>query len=555
MNEPKDNAAGDEDLAQRSSELASTGDNTPIAADSAADEDLLVGEDDITVVHAGAPTGDANAESPRIAARKSRKTTLLPGEKVQESAAPGPGTGTRAADPLLADTWGVGPENRPGNYRVDPQQAQDATAVGKGHEAAVQRQSIADTRIVRDRFVILECLGKGGMGQIFKARDLRKEEADDDDPYVAIKFLDEAFSRHPRALISLQREAKKSQQLAHPNVLTVYDFDRDGDRVYMTMEFLNGATLAGWDSIKFLENRKPTIFSLIEQMASGLAYAHEQGVVHSDLKPDNVFVTVDGRIKILDFGIARIMDSALQKDSFDAGELGALSTRYASLEMLQGGAAPHPTDDVYALGLLAYQLFSGDHPYGGTNALDAHKNGVTAKPLKGLKRYQRKAIEGAIALERENRTQSAELFLRQFTGSKSRNRLLITTVFALVISSGYFAFEASQREGPSMPFDELATKIQVEFTRNIELGRSSSEIDDWDGASRYYIAAYELHPRNSEAEQGLELLAQHLVEVAENLPSPRQKEYVLAVINSYADNEYLANHEALAAVRLRLEGQ
>jgi serine/threonine protein kinase len=403
--------------------------------------------------------------------------------------------------------------------------------------------------------VILERLGKGGMGEVYKARDLRKEEAEDDNPYVAIKFLGESFSQHPRALISLQREAKRSQQLAHPNVLTVYDFDRDGDRVYMTMEYLNGAPLSGWDSIQFLEGREPSTFSLIEDMTNGLKYAHEQGVVHSDLKPDNVFVTVDGRVKILDFGIARIMDNALEKDSFDAGELGAMTMRYASLEMLQGGTDPHPSDDIYALGLMAFQLVAGVHPYQGKNARDAKELGITPPPLKGLKRYQRKAIENAIALERENRTQSAELFLRQFTGSKTRNQLLLAAVFVLTLSSGYFAYEASLREGPSVPFEQLSPTVQQEFMRNIDLGKKSSAIDDWDGASRYYIAAYDLHPRNPVAEEGLESLAQHLVDVAASFESKRQKQYLLVMLQGYSSNEYLASHEALSAERLRLEGE
>ena len=189
---------------------------------------------------------------------------------------------------------------------------------------------------LKQRFILEESLGQGGMGQVFKARDLRKVEAQDDNPWVAIKILGEEFSRHPKALISLQREAKKSQQLAHPNVVTVYDFDRDGDRVFMTMELLQGAPLNGWKKIRYKEGKKPTPERMVKEMAAGLAYAHKFGVVHSDFKPDNVFVTTDGRVKILDFGIARIVDSATEKDSFDAGELGALTLGFASLEMLQG---------------------------------------------------------------------------------------------------------------------------------------------------------------------------------------------------------------------------
>ncbi len=153
--------------------------------------------------------------------------------------------------------------------------APSATSPRPAPRVAQPQDGIELGTIIRDRFVIEERVGKGGMGQIFRARDLRKEEAEDDNPYIAIKFLGEEFSKHPRALINLQREAKKTQQLAHPNILTVYDFDRDGDRVYMTMELLNGAALSSWTNINFKEGRKPTIPSLIEGMASGLSHAHK----------------------------------------------------------------------------------------------------------------------------------------------------------------------------------------------------------------------------------------------------------------------------------------
>lgn len=406
------------------------------------------------------------------------------------------------------------------------------------------------SNVIKDRFVLESRLGKGGMGQVYKARDLRKEEANDDNPWVAIKFLGEEFSRHPKALISLQREAKKSQQLAHPNVLTVYDFDRDGDRVYMTMEMLQGDALSGLKNIKFAEGKEPDNETLIEQMASGLAYAHENGLVHSDFKPDNVFVTTDGRVKILDFGIARIMDSAVHKDSFDAGELGAMTLRYASLEMLLRDSDPHPSDDVYALGLIAYQLYTGAHPYGGRTALDALEQGLKPQPIKGIKRHQWRAIAGAIALQRAHRTPSAEQFLKEFSGTSRRNRMLLAMVLVLALASGYFAWEASKPEGPAVPFAELPAQVQNEFRSHIDRGQQSAEIGDWDGASRYFTAAYALHPRNPEAENGLRMLVQHLVEVAPTMVTPRQQEYLLRLMDAYAgENEFLANNPQLAQLR------
>lgn len=96
---------------------------------------------------------------------------------------------------------------------------------------------------LKDRFVLLEKLGQGGMGVVFKAKDLLKVEAQDKDPYVAIKVLTDAFKKYSGSFIALQREASKAQRLAHPNIATVYDFDRDGNTVFMTMEFLQGKPL------------------------------------------------------------------------------------------------------------------------------------------------------------------------------------------------------------------------------------------------------------------------------------------------------------------------
>ena len=413
----------------------------------------------------------------------------------------------------------------------------------------------ADVVVIKSRFVLEERLGKGGMGQVYKARDLRKEEALDDNPWVAIKFLGDDFSRHPKALISLQREAKKSQQLAHPNVVTVYDFDRDGDRVYMTMEFLEGAPLSRWESLSLEGEREEIVGSFIEQIAQGLAYAHQHGVVHSDLKPDNVFVTKEGRVKILDFGIARIAESAVEKDSFDAGELGALTLKYASLEMLRGGNDPHPADDVYALGLIAHQLYTGLHPFDGNTAEQAMEARLSPPPIKNLPRSKSRAIARALAFEQKNRIQSAEQFLKVYHGRPARNRLLLLAVLVLSLSSAFFAYRALQPEGPVIAFDELPAEIQVEFSRNLELGHKSADIQDWDGAARYFMAAYDLHPRNPDAEEGLDRLVEHLVSLAPGLTSDRQKTYLLTMINGYSSNEYLANSPTLSGIRDQLSAE
>ena len=161
---------------------------------------------------------------------------------------------------------------------------------------------IGDT--IKNRFVLDDLLGKGGMGSVYRALDLRKKEAGDNKPYIALKLLGDDFKHHPHALITLQREARKTQELAHPNIVTVYDFDRDGDLIYLTMEELKGKSLdellADSETILSLKQK----LDILQQIAQGLAYAHSKGIVHSDLKPANIFITDKNIVKILDFGMS-----------------------------------------------------------------------------------------------------------------------------------------------------------------------------------------------------------------------------------------------------------
>lgn len=124
------------------------------------------------------------------------------------------------------------------------------------------------------------------------------------------------FKDHPQAFVSLQQEAVKSQKLAHPNIVTVHDFDRDGSTIFMTMELLKGDPL---DSLLRLEApfSKEVAMRYFNDLCSGLDYAHKRGLIHSDFKPGNIFVTTGGTVKILDFGIARAANKTAV--SYDRG--------------------------------------------------------------------------------------------------------------------------------------------------------------------------------------------------------------------------------------------
>ena len=294
---------------------------------------------------------------------------------------------------------------------------------------------------LKNRFVLLERLGQGGMGVVFKAKDLLKVEAQDKDPYVAIKVLTAAFKKYSGSFIALQREASKAQRLAHPNIATVYDFDRDGDTVFMTMEYLQGKPLNRL--IKELPQKplktEQSLF-IIEQLCHGLAYAHEKKLIHSDFKPGNCFMLNDGAVKLLDFGIARASTSAGEEKEhtmFDPSKLSAVTPAYATPEMF-AGMSPDPRDDIYGLACVAYQLLAeGKHPYNKVAAPKIKELGIKPKPLKCLNRRQQKTLVKALTVNREERIPTVEKFLEGIQSRKSYSKqILLGALFMLVIGLG-----------------------------------------------------------------------------------------------------------------------
>ncbi len=291
--------------------------------------------------------------------------------------------------------------------------------------------------VVKERFVLEEELGRGGMGIVFKARDLRKDEAQDRNPWVALKLLNEEFRRHPESLKALQRESRKAQHLAHANVVTVYDFDRDGGNVFMVMELLEGESL---DTL-IRDNESSGLgvekaLRLTRDLCRAMAYAHEQGVVHSDFKPANAFLTKEGVVKVFDFGIARAAKRADNVSGsttlFDPGTLGALTPTYASCEMIEG-LEPDSRDDVYAMACVAYELLTGKHPFNRSSAVEARDKRMTAKRPRGLKRHQWRAIQHGLQFSRDKRTASAQQFLNELMPRKRRPTVHIGLAAVVVV--------------------------------------------------------------------------------------------------------------------------
>ena len=307
-------------------------------------------------------------------------------------------------------------------------------------EAASEGRPLRPGDTVKDRFVLEDIIGKGGMGVVFRVRDLRKEEAQDRNPYAALKVLGEDFKRHPESLKALQREARKAQNLAHPNIVTVYDFDRDGANVYIVMELLEGQPLDHY--IKSLAGNGLSILKalpIIRGLCGALGYAHEHQVVHSDFKPANSFITKHGAIKVFDFGIARAAkrpdanaDDTSAMTLFDAGTLGALTPAYASCEMLEG-LEPDPRDDIYALGCVAYELLTCTHPFERKTAVQARDAKMKPKPIRGLTSRQWRALRRSLAFERDARTPTIAKFLEEISPEKRSPALWGGIAAAIVV--------------------------------------------------------------------------------------------------------------------------
>ncbi len=278
--------------------------------------------------------------------------------------------------------------------------------------------------VLAGRFELVQLIGEGGMSHVFKAVDRRRVEAGARDPHLAVKVLTAKLPDQSRSLTIMHREASKLQALTHPNIVRVFDCDRDGQTVFMTMEHLEGTSLRRRMPKKPGDAAIPRDEALrvIAHVAEALDYAHHNRIVHGDLKPSNVYVTNADDVKVIDFGIARFLRRPQEADepTFDwERDFGALTPPYASPEM-HDGAEPDPRDDIYALASIAYELLVGDHPFARTAANKARESAMKVPASNRLREHEARALEHALHFDRKRRTRSARQFLDELRGERSR---------------------------------------------------------------------------------------------------------------------------------------
>ncbi|MBL0209984.1 MAG: protein kinase [Holophagaceae bacterium] len=219
-------------------------------------------------------------------------------------------------------------------------------------------------------YEILSPLGAGGMGEVWKARDSKL------DRMVAVKVLPGHLSGNPDALARFEREAKSLAALQHPNVMGIFDFGTEGDLTFAVMELLEGETLREVIERGPLAPRKA--IEIAGQIALGLSAAHSKGIIHRDLKPENVFVLQNGRVKLLDFGLAKThgalagSEAATQATTAAPGTLDGTmlgTVGYMSPEQARGTPAD-ARSDIFSFGCLLFEMLSGHRPFEGLTTVD-----------------------------------------------------------------------------------------------------------------------------------------------------------------------------------------
>jgi len=231
---------------------------------------------------------------------------------------------------------------------------------------------MSESILLNNRYELTERLGSGGMAVVYRAHDITLERD------VAIKILRENFTADPAFRERFRQEAKAAANLSHPNIVTVHDFGFDAGRVFIVMEYVPG------DHLKNMLQKRGRFtveeaLDLMIQACAGVGYAHRAGLVHCDIKPHNILITPDKRVKVTDFGIARALASIQPEEK---SEVVWGSPQYFSPEQA-AGLAPSPASDVYSLGVVLYEMLTMHLPFTGSTANELarkHREELPASP-------------------------------------------------------------------------------------------------------------------------------------------------------------------------------
>lgn len=225
-------------------------------------------------------------------------------------------------------------------------------------------------KIIDGRYEIIEEVGRGGMAIVYLAKCLVLNR------YVAIKVLRPEFRDDADFIKRFKIEAQSAGNLSHPNIVSIYDVGNEGDLEYIVMEYVEGITLKQYLGAKGLLPEKEAV-DFAAQICAGLEHAHKKGIVHKDIKPENILITKEGILKITDFGIAK----ALNQGTITTGGLAMGSVHYFSPEQARGSYIDAKTD-IYSVGVLLYEMVTGKRPFDGDTAISVAMQHIEKEPVK-----------------------------------------------------------------------------------------------------------------------------------------------------------------------------
>jgi serine/threonine protein kinase len=270
--------------------------------------------------------------------------------------------------------------------------------------------------VLRGRYRIEGILGQGGMGTVFQATDEYRLESEGQ--RIALKVLHTAVTMRTELFAELRREFQHLQLLSHPNIVRVFEFDRDGPIAFFTMELLSGVLLS-----RVLQARghvpleRSQALAVIRDVGAGIAHAHSRGVIHGDINPQNIFLTSTGDLRVLDFGASHTRAAI-------GGELTLPCTTpgYASCQVMEG-ARPDVRDDVFALACVAYLLLRGRHPFSEKTAIEARAERLRPRRPPNLTSRQWRALRAGLRWEREKRPADVQQWLAQLDLRRAADHL------------------------------------------------------------------------------------------------------------------------------------
>ena len=279
------------------------------------------------------------------------------------------------------------------------QQAPRVTNAAIGTSAPQPRLPVAPGRVLCDRYVLSALIGTGGTCAVFRARDLEAGDSNDKPAFVALKTPRPDYPDPARALERLRREFSHAKRLAHAGIIDVFDLACDDEVWFMTMELLEGESLA---AIMRRQQRVPahTIRRVLRGTADALAYAHVAGIAHGDVNPANIFVGRGDRVKLLDFGTA-CSDTQMPA--------AAAALAYASPQVLEH-ERPQISDDVFSFACIAYELVTGSHPFDQLAATIARAEALQPKIPPEISPSQTQALMAALSWEPQARPTDIKAF-------------------------------------------------------------------------------------------------------------------------------------------------